>query len=34
MKAFAQLFSDDAQFVNVVGMWWKNRSEIEAAPCR
>jgi len=31
MKAFAQLFSDDAQFVNVVGMWWKNRSEIEAA---
>jgi hypothetical protein len=34
MKAFAQLFSDDAQFVNVVGMWWKNRSEIEAAMLR
>jgi uncharacterized protein (TIGR02246 family) len=25
------LFCQDANFVNVVGMWWKNRSEIEAA---
>ncbi|MBZ9849367.1 SgcJ/EcaC family oxidoreductase [Mesorhizobium sp. CA14] len=28
---FAALFSEDANFVNVVGMWWKNRAEIEAA---
>ena len=31
MDAFASLFASDANFVNVVGMWWKNRSEIEAA---
>lgn len=31
MSAFASLFADDAQFVNVVGMWWRNRDEIEAA---
>jgi uncharacterized protein (TIGR02246 family) len=31
MAAFARLFAEDADFVNVVGMWWKNRSEIEAA---
>ena len=31
MKALANLFSEDADFVNVVGMWWKNRQEIELA---
>jgi uncharacterized protein (TIGR02246 family) len=31
MRALADLFTDDAQFVNVVGTWWRNRSEIEAA---
>ncbi|MBZ9697360.1 SgcJ/EcaC family oxidoreductase [Mesorhizobium sp. CO1-1-9] len=31
MNDFAALFADDANFVNVVGMWWKNRTEIERA---
>jgi uncharacterized protein (TIGR02246 family) len=31
MTAFAALFAPDADFVNVVGMWWKNRAEIQAA---
>jgi uncharacterized protein (TIGR02246 family) len=31
MAQFAQLFVRDADFVNVVGMWWKNREEIEKA---
>ncbi|HUZ73674.1 MAG TPA: SgcJ/EcaC family oxidoreductase [Stellaceae bacterium] len=31
MKALAALFAPDADFVNVVGMWWKNQEEIEAA---
>jgi uncharacterized protein (TIGR02246 family) len=31
MAQFAQLFARDADFVNVVGMWWKNRQEIEKA---
>ena len=31
MPALAALFADDADFVNVVGMWWKDRAEIEAA---
>lgn len=31
MTALAALFAPDADFVNVVGMWWKNRAEIEAA---
>lgn len=31
MAAFAALFSPDAEFVNVVGMWWRNRAQIEAA---
>ncbi len=31
MKTFASLFAPDADFVNVVGIWWKNRGEIEAA---
>ena len=31
MARFARLFAPDADFVNVVGMWWKNREEIEKA---
>jgi uncharacterized protein (TIGR02246 family) len=31
MSAFAQLFAEDAEFVNVVGLWWKGRSEIKGA---
>jgi uncharacterized protein (TIGR02246 family) len=31
MGDFATLFADDANFVNVVGVWWKNRTEIERA---
>jgi uncharacterized protein (TIGR02246 family) len=31
MGALAALFAPDADFVNVVGMWWKNRDEIETA---
>jgi uncharacterized protein (TIGR02246 family) len=31
MARFAGLFAHDADFVNVVGMWWKNREEIEKA---
>jgi uncharacterized protein (TIGR02246 family) len=31
MAQFARLFAPDADFVNVVGMWWKNREEIEKA---
>lgn len=31
MNAFAQLFSADAEFVNVVGLWWKGRGEIKQA---
>ena len=30
MKALGDLFTDDADFVNVVGMWWKGRDEIQA----
>jgi uncharacterized protein (TIGR02246 family) len=30
MKALASLFAEDADFVNVAGMWWKGRSEIQA----
>jgi uncharacterized protein (TIGR02246 family) len=29
MKALSMLFAEDADFVNVVGLWWKGRSEIE-----
>lgn len=29
--ALAQLFGDDADFVNVVGLWWRNRQEIRQA---
>jgi uncharacterized protein (TIGR02246 family) len=28
-KAFANLFAEDADFVNVAGAWWKGRAEIE-----
>ncbi|MER9051563.1 SgcJ/EcaC family oxidoreductase [Mesorhizobium sp. M0923] len=31
MDEFASLFASDTNFANVVGVWWKNRSEIEAA---
>lgn len=31
MQALAALFTEDAHFVNVVGMWWKRRAEIEEA---
>lgn len=31
MDAFAELFAADAEFVNVVGLWWKGRPEIKAA---
>ncbi|MCC6869604.1 MAG: SgcJ/EcaC family oxidoreductase [Burkholderiales bacterium] len=31
MKAFADLFAPDAEFVNVVGLWWKGRDEIRRA---
>ena len=30
MKAFARLFAEDADFVNVAGMWWKGRADIQA----
>lgn len=28
---FAALFADDAEFVNVVGLWWRSRDAIEKA---
>ena len=31
MSAFAALFAPDAEFVNVVGLWWKGRDEIRKA---
>jgi uncharacterized protein (TIGR02246 family) len=31
MEAFFQLFATDAEFVNVVGLWWKGRDEIRQA---
>jgi len=31
MNAFAELFAPDAEFVNVVGHWWKGREEIKKA---
>jgi len=31
MEAFAELFTPDAEFVNVVGLWWKGRDEIKKA---
>lgn len=31
MRAFADLFAPDAEFVNVVGLWWRGRDEIRKA---
>lgn len=31
MNAFADLFAEDAEFVNVVGLWWKGRTAIKSA---
>jgi uncharacterized protein (TIGR02246 family) len=31
MEKFAELFAADAEFVNVVGLWWKGRAEIRQA---
>lgn len=31
MYTFAELFAPDAEFVNVVGLWWKGRDEIKKA---
>lgn len=31
MAALADLFAADAHFVNVVGLWWRGRGEIQAA---
>ncbi|UWQ81522.1 SgcJ/EcaC family oxidoreductase (plasmid) [Leisingera sp. S132] len=30
-RALAALFAEDADFVNVVGLWWHNRVDIEKA---
>jgi uncharacterized protein (TIGR02246 family) len=29
MKGFANLFAEDADFVNVIGIWWHGRPEIQ-----
>jgi uncharacterized protein (TIGR02246 family) len=29
MKSFAELFAEDADFVNVIGLWWHGRPEIQ-----
>jgi uncharacterized protein (TIGR02246 family) len=31
MKSFGSLFTEDAQFVNVIGLWWHSRAEIQKA---
>lgn len=31
MNTFAELFAPDAEFVNVVGLWWKGKDEIKKA---
>src|SRR5450432_3169888 len=31
MAAFADLFAPDAEFVNVVGIWWKGKESIRKA---
>ncbi len=31
MEEFAELFAADAEFVNVVGLWWKGRAQIRQA---
>jgi uncharacterized protein (TIGR02246 family) len=30
-KMLASLFAEDAEFVNVVGLWWHNREDIQKA---
>jgi uncharacterized protein (TIGR02246 family) len=30
MKSLADLFAEDADFVNVIGMWWRGRPEIQS----
>lgn len=30
-QALASVFAEDADFVNVVGLWWHNRADIERA---
>ena len=30
-QQLASLFAEDADFVNVVGLWWRNRTDIERA---
>lgn len=30
-SALAAIFAEDADFVNVVGLWWRNREDIERA---
>ena len=34
MEAFGRLFAEDGQFVNMYGMWWRGRAEIEANHAR
>ena len=29
MQAFANLFAENADFVNVIGLWWRDRAEIQ-----
>jgi len=29
MKSFAELFTENADFVNVIGLWWRGRPEIQ-----
>jgi uncharacterized protein (TIGR02246 family) len=31
MKSFAELFTENADFVNVIGLWWRGRPEIQTA---
>jgi uncharacterized protein (TIGR02246 family) len=31
LNAFAELFTPDAEFVNVVGLWWRGKEEIKKA---
>jgi uncharacterized protein (TIGR02246 family) len=31
IEALSRLFAEDAEFVNVVGLWWKGREEIKRA---
>jgi uncharacterized protein (TIGR02246 family) len=31
MTRFGALFAEDAEFVNVVGLWWHGRAQIQAA---